>query len=162
MELSDLDSNEYDTVIRFKRSTPVYPQHAASHPEKTASVTRKVNEQGEDIVCKIGQKQKRMNGNEILSLITAYNDGKTTYELAEQYGCHRQTISSMLKKHGINVTKCKAKEKLNPEDVVFMYENMHTSEEIAKKYKVTPQVIITCLRSHGIKIRDRWDYEKKH
>ena len=104
------------------------------------------------------QEQKRLNDDEIKLLIVAYLDGKSTYALAAQFGCHRTTVSEILKRHDVTVTKQKSLRKLNLADVVDMYENMHTSAEIAEKYEVGSNVIIRCLRSQGIEIRSRWDY----
>ena len=39
-----------------------------------------------------------------LEIISKYKAGKSTYELAQEYGCHRRTISDNLKKQGIKVT----------------------------------------------------------
>jgi uncharacterized protein (DUF433 family) len=91
-------------------------------------------------------------------MVTAYQSGKTTYEIAAEYDCGKNAISNLLKKHSVNVTKCKAQKRLDVADVVSMYENKRTSQEIANKYGVSPQVIIKCLRAEGVGIRGRWDY----
>jgi len=91
-------------------------------------------------------------------LISEYKNGKTTYTLAEQFGCNRITVSNILKKHGVIVSKCTSQKKLDTEDVISMYENMHNTAEIAEKYDVGPNAILRCLRNHGITIRSRWDY----
>lgn len=104
------------------------------------------------------QEQKRLSDEEIQRLIKEYQNGKSACALAKQFGCHRTTVSNVLKKCGVNVTNRKAERKLNISDVVAMYEENHTSEKIAKKYEVSPQAVIRCLREQGITIRSRWDY----
>ena len=64
-------------------------------------------------------------------LIFEYKNGKTTYVLAKQFGCNRITVSNILKKHGVIVSKCMSQKKLDPEDVISMYENMYNTVEIA-------------------------------
>ena len=158
--LSDLDSKRFNAVIRFKAS--IQPKLKELCPANSLSFSpRKHNVYGEIEADRIFQHQKRsFSEEEITALVSAYRDGKTTYELAEDFRCHRRTIGRVLKRQGITVTKAKAQQKLDPSDVISMYAQMHTTEEIAKKYTVNPQAIIKCLRAHNIGIRSRWDYKK--
>ena len=89
------------------------------------------------------------------------SSGKTTYELAEQYGCARHTIVTALKKVGITATKAKAQEAIDADNVIRLYNEYHTIEEIAKKHGVSSNAINRCLRYNGVAIRGRWDYPKK-
>lgn len=151
--LSRLDSNRFDIIIRFKKSCLGDELRQPALPKG-----REINESGETIVKKIEQTQKWLNTEEMELLISEYKAGKTTYELAKQFGCHRRTVACTLKRHGVQVSKCRAHDKLNIPDVIAMYANMHTSTEIAKKYGVHPNVVIRCLREHGTVVRGRWDY----
>ena len=90
-----------------------------------------------------------------------YRSGKTTYELAEQYGCHRRTIVDTLKKQGIVPNKAKSQKKLNVETVIKMYSEFHSAEEIGNLFGVGRDVIVKCLRKNGVAIRTRWDYPRK-
>jgi uncharacterized protein (DUF433 family) len=157
VELSDIDSNKYDAVLRFKNSISI-GVNPTSPADNISQSARKTNEYGEIEVKRMMQEQKRLSDEEIQMLIVEYKNGKSTYALAKQFGCHRYTVSNALKKQGVNVTNRKAQRKLNIADVVAMYENMHTSEEISAKYDVSPQAIIQCLREQGVAIRGRWDY----
>ena len=157
MGLTDINSNKYDAVIRFKKSLPPDTE-SPRLLESLPSTDRKVNDYGEIVVRKLAQVQKRLNKDEIKLLITEYESGKSTYALAKQFGCHRTTVSDVLKRNGVNVTKSSWHKKLNIEDVISMYENMYTTAAIAEKYEVYPQIILRCLRAEGVKIRSRWDY----
>ena len=126
--------------------------------ENPSSPTKTVNEYGETVASRITQEQKRLTEEEIALLIKEYQAGKSTYALSDQFGCHRTTVSGILKKHGIKVTHCKSQEKLNIHDAIVMYENLHTAQEIADKYGVTRQLITKTLRTHGVKIRGRWNH----
>jgi DNA-binding CsgD family transcriptional regulator len=99
-----------------------------------------------------------MSEEEIKLLVEGYRCGETTYQLARQFGCHRLTVSNVLKRRGVNVTKCTAQRQLDAEDVIAMYGDMCTSAEIAEKYGVGPNVILRCLRKRGVRIRGRWEY----
>ena len=119
------------------------------------SADRNVNEYGETVISKVSQKQRHLTEEEIVLLISEYKAGKSTYILAEQLGCHRTTVSDLLKKNGINVTHCKSQERLDIQDVIAMYENLHTAQEIAGKYGVTRQLVAKTLRASGVRIRGR-------
>ncbi|MDR1330178.1 MAG: helix-turn-helix domain-containing protein [Oscillospiraceae bacterium] len=157
MELSALNSNHLDAVIRFKKSLAA-DMESATPTDIILPAERKVNGYGEIYISKMQQKQKRLTEDEIRLLIAGYQAGKSTYTLASEFGCHRQAVSELLRKHGVNVTKCTARKRLNVTDVISMYEAMHTTAEIAKSYGVNPNVILRCLREQGIAIRGRWDY----
>jgi predicted DNA-binding protein YlxM (UPF0122 family) len=155
MVLTEPYSKKYDAVIRFKQSILMDKPESTKIPITPA---RRVNEYGEVEVGRTIQDQKHLTEDEITLLLCEYKTGKSTYALAEQFGCHRSTISNALKKHGIKVTHCKSQEKLNISDAIAMYENLHTAQEIADKYNVTRQMVAQTLRAHSVRIRGRWDY----
>ncbi len=49
----------------------------------------------------IKQKQRRLRGAEIDKLVAGYLVGATVYELAEQFGVHRSTVSELLERRGV-------------------------------------------------------------
>ena len=141
--------------MRFKHSILMDNPVETQRPITPA---RKVNEYGEVEVGRTVQEQKHLVEDEIVLLLSEYKAGKSIYALAEQFGCHRTTVSNTLKKYGIKVTHCKSQEKLNIQDAIAMYEDNHTAQEIADKYNVTRQLVTKSLRAHGVTIRGRWDY----
>lgn len=160
MALSDLESNKFDKVIRWKKNANI--DFSLATPLGISQDRIATSEFGDLKVTKMNQAQKRLSRNEITQAATEYQVGMTTYALAEKYGYTRQTISNALKAHGVDITKCKASKKINREEVIAMYADMLTTEQIAQKYSVGPQVITRCLRSNNVKIRTRWNYLKKN
>jgi uncharacterized protein (DUF433 family) len=114
--------------------------------------------EGEKVVKKITQHQKQLTDTEMEQIIIDYQNGKTTYELATEYGCHRNTISQNLKKRGIHVFKDKARMKINIAQAMSMYNAKHTIEQIAKHFSVSAHTIRQCLHDNGAIMRTRWDY----
>ena len=55
----------------------------------------------EPIPRTIKQKQRRLRGAEIDKLVADYLIGATVYELAEQFGVHRSTVSDVLERRGV-------------------------------------------------------------
>ena len=148
----DFDSNHLDVVVAFKKSiSDGVEAHLSANNQP--SNARRVNEYGEIQATRIEQSQKRLTDEEIGLICSAYRSGKSTYQLAREFGCHRNTISNALKSKGIEVTK---KSKLDVVDVATLYEQGYATQEIADKYNVGPQVILRCLKAEGIKIRGRW------
>lgn len=154
--LSDLDTNNYLKVLKWKRQT-----NFNLNTDSTVDVPQPAiieSEFGDMKVTQIRQSHKHLSDKEIAQIIIEYQSGLTTYQLAEKYATNRHTISNHLKKHGVNVTKNKAQEKLNVEEVISMYAQMFTTEQIAKKFGVSYQTITSCLRANDVRIRSRWDY----
>lgn len=69
----------------------------------------------------ITQQQKTLSETEIKIIILKYQQGKSTYELAKEFGCHRATISKALKDNGIEVTNQCAKKKVLAEMIMQLY-----------------------------------------
>ena len=155
--LTRLESNKYRNLASRKALLPLKLDGYTHEPR---SDRLKENEYGEKEVRQIRQTQKYLSDQERVEIADAYRSGKTTYELAEQYGCHRQTIADVLKKQGIVPNKAKSQKKLNVEMVIKMYSEFHSAEEIGNLYGVGRAVIIKCLRDNGVAIRSRWDYPR--
>lgn len=105
VQLSGHNSKNYQAILRAKNriandSKFEFTFIVSENPEKNK---RGVDEFGELAVRQLQQKQKHFTDEEIIILTEEYQNGKTLLELAKQYGCHRDTVSRMLKKHGVKV-----------------------------------------------------------
>lgn len=49
--------------------------------------------------------KKRFNDKEEEEIILQWTEGKNTSELGEKYNCHRETIRSVLIRHGLNTER---------------------------------------------------------
>lgn len=150
MGLSGADYKKYRTILQAKRRIAESKKSAAKGTED-----REIGDFGETEVRQYRQRQKRLSSAETAMVIQGYQSGKTTYQLAEEFDCHRQTISDILKRHSIKVDKRKAQKKLDADEVVAMYMDGHSSTEIGEKFGVHPQAVLRCLRNHGVEIRSR-------
>ena len=103
----------------------------------------------------LSQFQKWLSSAEVDSLIAQYKKGESTIELAEQFGCHRSTVVSILKRHGITPDKSRVTRKLDTSEIIKLYTEMHTLKEIAKQFGVAQKTIAKCLRDHGVAIRGK-------
>lgn len=161
MELSGLDSNKCKAVLAFKQRIAEHPEWLIklSSQEKQSATNREIDEFGE-IATKRLQQVFRIpfTDEDIDAIISAYNSGTSTYKIAEQYGCCKNTISDLLKQHGICVTNRKVQSKLPADIVIKMYGDMNTTEKIAEHFDVSAYSIRKCLLENGVKLRSRWDY----
>ena len=104
------------------------------------------------------QHKCEFSNNEIEEMARQYRAGKTIYELAEKYGCHRVTVSAILKRNGVTVSVEKSEKMFDPAKAAELYEAGMKSKDIGIRLGVSEQTIRKCLKKQGIKIRTRWDY----
>ena len=93
-------------------------------------------------------------------MMRRYHAGETVYDLAEAFGCHRSTVSAVLKRNGVTVTLVKSEKIFDPAEAAALYEAGMKSKEIGKRFGVSEQTIRDCLKKQGIKMRTRWDYPR--
>ena len=160
MELSGLDSKKYQAILNFKRQVADdFSERILSENAKISN--KQVDEYGELVVNRLSQTQKEFSESELKEMASLYQSGKTTRELGEMFKVSKNTISRLLKKQGVEITRSKAQARLNTKKVISMYEDGYTSAQIAKQFGASRQTILQCLKDHGIKIKSRWDYEQK-
>jgi len=156
MGISTLNLNFVKTALNSRAK--ILKQGKYDNPSDNNTLKR-MNEHGDEVVAKIRQEQKRLNGEEIELLVDGYKEGKSVYTLADEFGCGRVTVSNILKRHGHEVCNRVAQKKLDADAVITMYNKMHTTEEIAQKCGVSTSSIVRCLKANGVELRSRWDYK---
>ena len=163
VELPDLDYKQMDRLIAHKRHART-PSHSAIIPHKSKSVkppATYISEDGEIVAKQIRQFQKHLSKKEVAEIIAAYQSGKSANVLAEEYDCDRHTICDHLKRHGIRVTRNKARSKEAVRKIIALYEKGKLIAEIAEQYEVSDSTINRLLRENGVRIRSRWDYKRQ-
>ena len=109
------------------------------------------------IVKDISQQQKHLKPEEIELIVQRYQAGKSTYELAEEFNCHRSTIANNLRRRGVKVSI----EKINLDEAIKLYESGWTTKQLGEKYHISDNAVSRRLRSAGVKMRTRWEYIQK-
>ena len=154
--LSGLDANKDEKVLNWKHQVAITLVNDDSTSLSQSPII--ISEFGDLKVAKIRQPQKCLSDDEIIQAIAEYENGASTYELAEKYGCGRKVISGHLKKHGVNVTNNKITSTLDRGQVISLYASRLNAKQIAEKLNVKPKIIINLLRVNNVPIRSRWDY----
>ena len=156
--LSQLHSNIFAKVVKYKQSHPINDTTSI----KTSITDRKVeNNYGETEIHGICQKQKILSEDEIRKIISKYQAGSSTYELAKEFGCHRYTISKALKDNNVEVSNQVAKKKVLAEMIMQMYSEWYKPKEIGEALGVSPDTVRRILHRNNVYIRKSWEYPKK-
>lgn len=96
--LLDNNSKNYITVVEYLRKCHTTSVVEPLDPEVSDPLLY-----ADSTVKAFKQKHKTLSDREVKAVIQKYGDGATTYELAKEFGCHRVTISAVLKQNGIRL-----------------------------------------------------------
>ena len=144
MELAGLYSNTFRRIANAKKSPP----QEAEIVEKRKNIDDRVkNERGEVEVKRYRQRQIILSEKGRKEVICLYLEGVNTYTIAKSFGCHRNTVSRILKDAGINVTI----EKINLDEAIRLYESGWTTKQIAEKYDMSNNAVSRRLKAAGVK-----------
>ncbi len=152
----ETNSNNYIVVAKYIKTYHTTTVNTAIDPSVTD-----LSYSSDSVVKTIKQRQKHLSEQETRTIIEKYNAGVSTYDLAQEFGCHRYTISNALKRNGIVVNKHVEGRKYKPEEVIRLYvEEKKSVNQIAEMFGVCDGSIYKCLKRNNISTkRTRWDYE---
>ena len=100
------------------------------------------------------QVQRKLNKVELDQLVTGYQSGATVYELAEQFGVHRNTVSASLKRQGEGLRY----QPLSPTQVTDAIQFYHGGLSLLKvgaRVGCGAECVRQALMKAGVKIRPR-------
>ena len=110
------------------------------------------------IVTEIRQEQKDLTDDEIQQVCQRYSEGASIYELADEFGCHRGTISRHLKQQGIKVSNKVTDRPELLERVLQMYADGTHAKDIASKIGISPKSVSKILHDNDVRIRHSSEY----
>ena len=160
--LSELNSNKYKTILRYKTRISEYAKTIPTSnilPE-SLSLNNKTTDKFGDIRVKTLKRpyRREFTPTEVGEIIALYNSGENTIKLAKQFNCSKSTINKLLRQNGVLVTKKKARIKIDVDKAISMYTEMSTLEEIGEYFDVSTHTVREILLENGVKMRTRWDY----
>lgn len=155
--LSETYSNNYHIVSEYVKNYSSTSVKSAIDPSVTD-----LSYDPNSTVKTITQQQKTLSEAETRTIIQKYQQGKSTYELAKEFGCHRYTISKALKDNGIEVTNQCAKKKVLAEMIMQMYSEWYKPQEIGEALGVSADTVLRILHQNNVYIRKSWEYPKKN
>lgn len=154
--LSETYSKNYAIVAEYVKGYTSTATKSAIDPEITD-----LSYDSNSIVKSITQQQKHLSETETQLICRKYQAGASVYELAEEFGCHRRTISDALKRNGVEVShKASAKPEL-VKKIIELYAEYKTPKEIGEIVSLDCGTVRKVLKENGIYIRKSWEYPKK-
>jgi len=153
MGLSEINSKNYELILNKVKYTGLTP--VTDSPGLPCSVN------ANNIKSEIKQQQKYLSEVEIDEIIIKYKTGKSTYELAKEYGCHRYTISKRLKEAGIEVSNRVARKESLVGLMLQLYSEWHKPAEIAEALGISVDSVRRCLKENGVELRHSSEYARR-
>ncbi|KOX19133.1 hypothetical protein ADL05_06065 [Nocardiopsis sp. NRRL B-16309] len=97
---------------------------------------------------------KRLKPHEVDELIATYQAGTNVYKLGERFGINRQTVSTILKRHGVQIRKRSLTEEEIDEAVQF-YGQGWSLTRIGQHFGVDSRTVRSRLLERGVRISKR-------
>jgi len=88
-------------------------------------------------------------------VIEMYEDGLSTYDIAEQLDVNRHTISRILKENEIETRTIADYHKLKHDDIVLLYKEGKNKHEIAKELGLTYYTVRKVLEDKGLALNKK-------
>jgi len=141
VELSEADSKKWLSLLHHQASAEIVgDEHAPVVSELPATKRRK-------------QSQTRLTHQQKRELVDSYLEGATTYELAAQYGCHRNTVSNVLKDRGVAL-RCESMTESQIDQAVIHYEGGLSLARVGNELGFDDGTIRHRLIERGVYMRD--------
>ncbi len=139
VDLSEADSNKWNKLVAH-----------LSKPQATPVV-----EGGVALAAQPGSKQiqRRFTEAEELLVIADYKAGGTVYSLAAKHGCHRTTISRILRSSKIRLANSPT-DPATVDEIVRLYESGLSMSKVAQRVGVSAKTVLNVLRKRRIPTRD--------
>ena len=157
LSTSDLNNSANAKLLKHKHRTSPCSNITTKEPPKPSLCE---DDYGELFRTGLVQNQKRLNDSEAANVVEEYQNGQSTYALAEKYGCHRNTVSRCLKKFGTTIRIGNAKTVIDDAEMIGLYNEGVNTTKIAERFGIAPATVIRHLHANGVEMRGRWDYEK--
>jgi hypothetical protein len=98
------------------------------------------------------QRQRRLGMAEVMELIKAYEQQESIKELAQRFGIHRTTVTSLLRRHGVALRRSG----LAPADVAeatHLYRHGWSLARLGAEFGVDPTTVWWALHAAGVVMR---------
>ncbi len=96
---------------------------------------------------------RRLPDDQVQRLIEGYKSGATVYELGDQFGIERRTVSAILHRHGVPMRRRGLTEE-QIDDAVRLYNQGWSLARIAARMNVAAGTVRQRLHERGVPIRD--------
>lgn len=147
MDLNEIDSNKWSKLAVHLSS----PKTTAREPHSGPQGPRPGSK----------QRQRRFSTTEERQVVADYLAGGTVYSLADAYGCHRNTISRILKSHGVELANRPTDSRI-VDEIVRLYRSGLSMEATASRTGVSAKTVLNHLRRRRVGTRAPTGVLKSH
>nr|WP_157183185.1 helix-turn-helix domain containing protein [Sciscionella marina] len=96
---------------------------------------------------------RQLTGDQVQQLIEGYRSGSTVYELGDQFGIERRTVSAILHRRGVPMRRRGLSEE-QIDDAVRLYNQGWSLARIAARMDVAAGTVRQRLHERGVTMRD--------
>lgn len=103
---------------------------------------------------------RQLESQQVQELISGYVAGSTVYQLGEQFGIERRTVSRILHRHTVPMRR----RGLSPDQIdeaVRLYGEGWSLARIGERRGVAPRTVLARLRERGVRTRDAHGRERQ-
>ena len=142
MDLSGVDSKKWGPLLDHRTSAQLVDEQSTAplgdvHPHR----------------CFVKQRQVRLGDEQVQDLVAGYLSGTTVYELATRFGCHRNTVSRLLKSRGVGLRMTSMMDE-QIADAVTLYESGLSLAQIGTRLGFDNNTVRLRLIERGVRMRD--------
>lgn len=105
------------------------------------------------------RRARQLDDGQVRELIEGYEAGGTVYKLGNQFGISRQTVSAVLKRHGVAMRQRGLSPK-QADEAVRLYETGWSLAKIGDELGADPTTVLKRLRERGVRTRDAHGRER--
>jgi hypothetical protein len=96
---------------------------------------------------------RQLDAEQVHALIQGYAAGATTYELGDRFGIDRRTVSTLLRKHGVEMRRRNLYAD-QVDDAIHLYTSGLSLARVGEHLRVDPTTVLNRLRERGVTTRD--------
>ena len=96
---------------------------------------------------------RQLDADQVQELIAGYQAGATVYELGDQFGIERRTVSTVLRRHGVPMRR-RSLSSNQVDTAIHLYILGWSLVRVGERLGVDPTTVLTCLRRRGVRTRD--------
>ncbi|MEY8038398.1 MULTISPECIES: sigma factor-like helix-turn-helix DNA-binding protein [Pseudonocardiaceae] len=104
-------------------------------------------------VTPVGALTRQLDDHQVQQLIKGYEAGATVYELGDQFGIERRTVSAILHRHGVAMRRRGLSDE-QIDDAVRLYHQGWSLARIGDRMGVAAGTVRQRLHEHGVTMRD--------
>jgi hypothetical protein len=103
---------------------------------------------------------RKLKSRQVQELVADYQAGATVYELGDQFGIDRRTVSQVLHRHGVPMRRRDLSSD-QVDEAVRLYEGGWSLVRVDAQTGVDPTTVLVRLRERGVRTRDAHGRERR-